>query len=493
MRAAHDGVAHRPRRRRRADARRWRARGIGARSPMLAAQGVPVPEQPRRHGARRVPRPACRHARGGACLLPRTRCCRGRATSSSRPIRSTRRTPSSCARSSCSPGTSRRRSAGRPPTRPARRRRKDRVMTDDVIDQLIGIERATRSSTLRDRVGRTRSGTHRRVSRALRPRRGAVAGSSASPSRTGPRAVASAPSRSTRTCWRPSARDARRARGGAAGAATPVPTAIPAGTAHRRGRRRPDWRPSAEPRTAVGDRLAAALDHAHLLVFHPRDASAERCRRCSTPACRPPHRDAVAARRLPRFQIRVVAGLTVLQGSAPMTDTLLSHTFERPNAFTQAELGWMPWLEPLAGRGAHRPALGRARRRGPGEIARISCCSRAIPTSSAPAPGPTRTSSTTRRAACRAPSASSRPRRRRASTAASSAPPCTPASPRTTRNARDDVQRLLDEGIAARRSTRWNAIIAAVGRADRDPGRVRRRSTSSGCATPASTTSPLPT
>jgi alkylhydroperoxidase domain protein len=31
-----------------------------------------------------------------------------------------------------------------------------------------------------------------------------------------------------------------------------------------------------------------------------------------------------------------------------MTDTVLTHAFERPNAFTQANLGWEPWLEPVA-------------------------------------------------------------------------------------------------------------------------------------------------
>lgn len=30
-----------------------------------------------------------------------------------------------------------------------------------------------------------------------------------------------------------------------------------------------------------------------------------------------------------------------------MTEHVIEHTFEAPNAFTQAELGWEPWLEPL--------------------------------------------------------------------------------------------------------------------------------------------------
>ncbi|MCU1414498.1 MAG: alkylhydroperoxidase domain protein [Microbacteriaceae bacterium] len=31
-----------------------------------------------------------------------------------------------------------------------------------------------------------------------------------------------------------------------------------------------------------------------------------------------------------------------------MSDTVITHDFEAPNAFTQAELGWEAWLEPLA-------------------------------------------------------------------------------------------------------------------------------------------------
>jgi CMD domain protein len=37
----------------------------------------------------------------------------------------------------------------------------------------------------------------------------------------------------------------------------------------------PHWEPPAELGPAVGEKLAAALRHTHLLTFHPRDASAE--------------------------------------------------------------------------------------------------------------------------------------------------------------------------------------------------------------------------
>ena len=47
---------------------------------------------------------------------------------------------------------------------------------------------------------------------------------------------------------------------------------------------------------------------------------------------------------------------------------------------------------------------------------------------------------------------------------------------------RDDVQRLLDEGVAVDIDARWNAIIAAVGRAHRDAAGVRPAPRSNACA-----------
>lgn len=67
----------------------------------------------------------------------------------------------------------------------------------------------------------------------------------------------------------------------------------------------------------LGARLAAALDHAHMLLFHPRDASPEWLQRLvdagwSTPAI-------VTLSQLTAFlsfQIRVVAGLRAMQQAA---------------------------------------------------------------------------------------------------------------------------------------------------------------------------------
>ena len=75
------------------------------------------------------------------------------------------------------------------------------------------------------------------------------------------------------------------------------------------------WRSSAELAAAAGPRLAAALAHTHLLVYRPRDASADALQELldagwSTTGI-------VTLSQLVAFlsfQLRVVAGLTVLKG-----------------------------------------------------------------------------------------------------------------------------------------------------------------------------------
>jgi CMD domain protein len=91
----------------------------------------------------------------------------------------------------------------------------------------------------------------------------------------------------------------------------------PAGPLSREDAPGPTWRVAAETRRALGPRLAAAFEHMHLLVFHPRDAA---------PASLQALLDAgwttteivtlsqIAA--FLSFQIRVVAGLRVLAGAA---------------------------------------------------------------------------------------------------------------------------------------------------------------------------------
>lgn len=77
----------------------------------------------------------------------------------------------------------------------------------------------------------------------------------------------------------------------------------------------PHWEPSSELAAALGPRLAAALAHTHLLTYRPRDASADALQSLldagwSTAGI-------VTLSQLVsflNFQLRVVAGLTVLKG-----------------------------------------------------------------------------------------------------------------------------------------------------------------------------------
>jgi CMD domain protein len=76
------------------------------------------------------------------------------------------------------------------------------------------------------------------------------------------------------------------------------------------------WAPSPELRAAVGERLAAALAHTHLLTYRPRDASED-----ALQALQGAGWDTTGIVTLSQlvsflaFQIRVVAGLTVLKGA----------------------------------------------------------------------------------------------------------------------------------------------------------------------------------
>ena len=78
----------------------------------------------------------------------------------------------------------------------------------------------------------------------------------------------------------------------------------------------PHWQPTPELTSVVGERLAAALTHTHLLTYRPRDASPDALQALldagwSTTGV-------VTLSQLVsflHFQLRVVAGLTVLKGS----------------------------------------------------------------------------------------------------------------------------------------------------------------------------------
>lgn len=85
----------------------------------------------------------------------------------------------------------------------------------------------------------------------------------------------------------------------------------------------PDYRVSAESERVLGGRLSAALEHAHLLVFHPRDANASALQKLLTAGWSTT--DIVTLSQLVSFlafQIRVVAGLRILAAaSEPIADS----------------------------------------------------------------------------------------------------------------------------------------------------------------------------
>lgn len=140
------------------------------------------------------------------------------------------------------------------------------------------------------------------------------------------------------------------------------------------------WAPDEADTAALGERLAAALAHAHLLVIRPREAS---------PAALGALVDAgwsaddiVSLSQLIAFltfQLRAAWGLRAVAGSAPggaaapadptlpaasasasagtsagqvslAASALITEypDLSRPEAFTQQGLGWVPWLAPVA-------------------------------------------------------------------------------------------------------------------------------------------------
>lgn len=118
----------------------------------------------------------------------------------------------------------------------------------------------------------------------------------------------------------------------------------------------------------LGERLAAAFDYAHLLVFHPRDSRPEVLGRLSAAGWNTD--DTVSLAQLISFltfQLRVAYGLRTLNGedievkntarlSIPDTQWTLSDVgfpittydeLNRPETFVNHALGWKPWVPPL--------------------------------------------------------------------------------------------------------------------------------------------------
>ncbi|GAA1320783.1 alkylhydroperoxidase domain protein [Leucobacter albus] len=140
------------------------------------------------------------------------------------------------------------------------------------------------------------------------------------------------------------------------------------------------WQPDAADAAAVGERLAAALAHAHLLVTRPREATPAALRSLAGAGWSAD--DIVSLSQLVSFlafQLRTAWGLRAIAGQfpgrpaplaggaggggsttaigsapaqrprptnpAPVTDY---PELRRPEHFTQQGLGWVPWLEPVA-------------------------------------------------------------------------------------------------------------------------------------------------
>lgn len=94
---------------------------------------------------------------------------------------------------------------------------------------------------------------------------------------------------------------------------------FPAGPLNRESEDGPTFRVNDVARKVIGARLSSALEHAHLLVFHPRDASSAALQALFDAGWS--STDVVILSQVVAFlsfQIRVVAGLRVLADTAPV-------------------------------------------------------------------------------------------------------------------------------------------------------------------------------
>lgn len=116
---------------------------------------------------------------------------------------------------------------------------------------------------------------------------------------------------------------------------------------------------------ALGARLAAAFSWAHLVAFHPKDASPQALGNLDAVGWSAT--EIVSLSQLVAFlafQVRVVHGLRVMAGQNPHTPTVdrapgtkntdwetTSNIFEHdsvaPSHFVNHPLGWLPWIAPL--------------------------------------------------------------------------------------------------------------------------------------------------
>ncbi|WP_156231515.1 CMD domain protein [Corynebacterium occultum] len=129
-----------------------------------------------------------------------------------------------------------------------------------------------------------------------------------------------------------------------------------------------------DPR-ALGHRLASALDVAHLMVFHPRDARPEMLGHLSAAGWSAD--DTVSLTQLVAFlsfQLRLIHGMQVLNDQAKISEVeqaagvaaqweLAARSFEittypdvvGPAGFVSHPLEWKPWVPPMAGEELETP------------------------------------------------------------------------------------------------------------------------------------------
>ena len=248
------------------------------------------------------------------------------------------------------------------------------------------------------------------------------------------------------------------------------------------------WTPTTADTAAVGEKLAAGLAHAHLLVLRPREASPRALDTLASAGWTVD--EIVTLSQLVTFityQVRVIHALRVLGGgdagpasSAGVTDGLAPVTpragaaardtdaVHIPPAFTQEQLWWEPWLPPLekdALTPAHYEGLVERPRaalpyfrllaRDPGILRARTLADLDIFTNDDGGLG--------------------RAERELAAAATSRLNGCVFCASVHARAAarfsgrRDDVQRLLDDGPDARIDETWDAVVSAATALTRTP------------------------
>ena len=236
------------------------------------------------------------------------------------------------------------------------------------------------------------------------------------------------------------------------------------------------WTPSGEDALTIGARLAAGLAHAHLLALRPRESSREALEALIAAGWSVD--EIVTLSQLVTFvsyQVRVIHALRVLGGRAGAVDAGGRATIapapgaaarevtapEVPMAFTQDQLWWEPWLPPIEQDAltpeqlhgmveAPRAALPyfRLLARDPGILRARTLADLDIFTNDD--------------------GGLPRAERELAAAVASRLNGCLFCASVHARvstkfsGRRDDVQRLLDDGIGARIDDRWDALIAGA-------------------------------